>query len=271
VLATTPSSDPVLSSATTIGEEKEINIGVAESLKGEYSTKKRPHESRTTCTHLPGEPEEVISMNEISPEEPTTLSSSKRTKPTKSNAASSETNPNDAPNISPKTSQPQRNKAVTHTGNSKVAPSLDPKSSTPYGNEAPLTPASFWTPDLIQQIRNAIAIKSPKPDAPLFHFEPSREAAHKNYCLMKRFNYNIEKALEAQQNSPLGYGSEFRMAATLAPLLGLHPNWDCFKILLKEGSDLHFEQLDEEKRKDDVKEALTFGNHKGTSTNPVHL
>jgi hypothetical protein len=41
---------------------------------------------------------------------------------------------------------------------------------------------------------------------------------------MKCFNYNIGKALEAQQNSPLRYGSEFRKAATLAILLGLHPN-----------------------------------------------
>jgi hypothetical protein len=88
---------------------------------------------------------------------------------------------------------------------------------------------------------------------------------------MKRFNYNIGKALEAQQNSPLEYVSEFRTAATLAPILRLHPNWDCFKILLKEGSDWPLEELDKEKRKYNVKEALTFRNHKGASTNPVLL
>jgi hypothetical protein len=77
--------------------------------------------------------------------------------------------------------------------------------------------------------------------------------------------------LEAQQNSPLGYGSEFRIAATLAPLLGLQPIWDCFKILLNEGSDWPLEELDKVKRKDNVKEALTFGNHKSVSTNPVFL
>ncbi len=88
---------------------------------------------------------------------------------------------------------------------------------------------------------------------------------------MKQFNHNIGKALEAQHNSPLGYRSEFRMAATLAPLLGLHPTWDRFKILLKEGSDWPLEELDKEKRKDNVKEALTFENHKGASTNPVLL
>jgi hypothetical protein len=141
----------------------------------------------------------------------------------------------------------------------------------PYGNEAPLLPANFWPPDLIQQIRNAIATESPKPDAPLFHFKLSLEAAHKNYCLMKHFDHDIGKALEAQQNSPLGYGSEFRTAATLAPLLRLHPNWDCFMILLKKGSDWPLEELDKEKRKDDVKEALTFRNHKGASTNPALL
>jgi hypothetical protein len=226
----------------------------------------------TTHMHLPGEPEEVLSTNVISPKEPTALSSSKRTKPTKSDAAFSETDPKDAPNITPKTSQHQSNEAVTHSGNPKDAPSINPNSSTPYGIEAPLPLANFWPPDLIQQIiRNAIANKSPKPDDPLFPFNLSLEAVHKNYCLMKHFNHNIGKALEAQQNSPLGYGSEFRMAATLAPLLRLHPNWDCFKILLNKGSDWSLEELVEEKRKDNVKEALIFGNHKGTSTNPVLL
>jgi hypothetical protein len=176
-------------------------------------------------------------MNVISPKEPTASSSSKRVKPTKSNAASSETDPKDASNVAPKTSQHQSNKAVTHSGNPKDAPSVNPKTSTPYGNKAPLLLANFWPPDLIQQIRNTIATKSPNLDAPLFHFELSLEAAHNNYCLMKHFNHDIGKALEAQQDLPLRYSSEFRMAATLAPLLGLHPNWDCFKIFLNKGLD----------------------------------
>jgi hypothetical protein len=88
---------------------------------------------------------------------------------------------------------------------------------------------------------------------------------------MKHFSQDIGKALEAQQNSSLGYASEFRTTATLAPLFRLHPNLDCFKILLNEGSDWSLEELDKENRKDDVKEALTFGNHKGVSTNQVLL
>ncbi len=61
------------------------------------------------------------------------------------------------------------------------------------------------------------------------------------------------------------------MTATLMPLLRIHPNWDCIKILLKEGSDWPLEELDKEKKKDNIKEALTFGNHKGASTNPALL
>jgi hypothetical protein len=85
------------------------------------------------------------------------------------------------------------------------------------------------------------------------------------------FDHDIGKALEAQQNSPLGYDSEYRTAATLAPHLGLHPNWNCFNILPNKGSDWPLEELEEEKRKDNVKEALTFGNHKGAAINPVLL
>jgi hypothetical protein len=53
---------------------------------------------------------------------------------------------------------------------------------------------------------------------------------------MKIFNHNIlEQALAAQKDSALGYGSEFRNAETLAPLLGIDPNWNCFKKLLNNG------------------------------------
>jgi hypothetical protein len=121
------------------------------------------------------------------------------------------------------TSQQQSNEAVTHSGNPKDAPSINPKSSMPYGNKAPLLLANFWPPDLIQQIRNAIATESPKPDGPLFQFELSLEAAHKNYCLMKHFNYDIGKALESQQNSPLGYGSELEQQPTLLHSLASTP------------------------------------------------
>ncbi len=79
---------------------------------------------------------------------------------------------------------------------------------------------------------------------------------------------SIEKALEAQASSPLGYGSEFRKPDTLRPLLQLHPNWERFERLLKNGSDWPLDPISEEDREQDVHEALEFGNHKGAELEP---
>jgi hypothetical protein len=88
---------------------------------------------------------------------------------------------------------------------------------------------------------------------------------------MRKFNKNIEKSLNAQQHTPLGYGSQFRKRSTLEPLLSCHPNWDRFKSLLTNGSEWPLKELNESKRIQDVNEALTFGNHKGTSSKPALL
>jgi hypothetical protein len=88
---------------------------------------------------------------------------------------------------------------------------------------------------------------------------------------MKNFNCNIEQALAAQKDSPLGYNSEFRKAEALDPLLGLHPNWNRLKKTLNNGSEWPVHEIDKDERSNDVQEALTFGNHKGATTKPELL
>ncbi len=78
----------------------------------------------------------------------------------------------------------------------------------------------------------------------------------------------IMKELQAQSNSPLRYGSEFWKADMLRPLLHLHLNWEHFKKLLNNGLDWPLEDISELDCTDDLKKALTFGNHKGASLNP---
>jgi hypothetical protein len=84
---------------------------------------------------------------------------------------------------------------------------------------------------------------------------------------------SIDKALGAQSDSLLGYGSEFKKTATLQPLLHLHLNRPCFKKLLNEGSDWPLEESPEssQQAKKDIKEALRFENHKGASLTPELL
>jgi hypothetical protein len=103
-------------------------------------------------------------------------------------------------------------------------------------------------------------------------FEMSSEAAHKNYCILKtKFNNNINQAILPQMDSPLGYGSEFQKSTTLAPLLHLHPNWTFLNLLLNKGSSWPLDAISNLDRQEDVKEALTFGNHKGATNNHVLL
>ena len=132
----------------------------------------------------------------------------------------------------------------------------------------PHHPAHYWPKHIVRITKDIQATHSLWPSPPLFLFELSQESANKNYCVLKQFNMNIETALRAQADSPLGYGSEFRKTATLRPLLYLNPNWPRFERLLNEGSDWPLNNIDDSDRARDVEEALSFGNHKGASNYP---
>lgn len=129
-------------------------------------------------------------------------------------------------------------------------------------------PRSCWPIDLVGEIRKAISIVCAKPAMPEFRFELTEEAALKNYLVLKKYNFNLESALNAQANSPLGYGSEFRSTSVLQPVFGAHPNWSHLKQILLNGSHWDLEELDEENRVSDLEEALAFGNHKGAIKQP---
>ena len=107
-----------------------------------------------------------------------------------------------------------------------------------------------------------------KPD---IKFELTREAALKNFLVMKRQNLNMQQLIESQADTPMYYGSEFRETSVLEPLLSKHPNWSHLKSILENGSNWKLEELDEEKRISDLLEALDFGNHKGASKQPELL
>ena len=69
----------------------------------------------------------------------------------------------------------------------------------------------------------------------------------------------------------MGYGSEFRPVDILEPLLRLHPYWPKVKSLLTQGSIWPLHDISEEGRKQDVEEALEFGNHKQAQLHPELL
>ena len=129
-------------------------------------------------------------------------------------------------------------------------------------------PKHFWPRNIVPIIKAIQSTDCPCPSPPLFKFELTKEVAARNFCILTKFNMSIEKALEAQASSPLGYRSEFRKPDTLRPLLQLHPNWERFERLLNNGSDWPLDPISEEEREQDVHEALEFGNHRGAELEP---
>lgn len=122
----------------------------------------------------------------------------------------------------------------------------------------------------MEKIAQVTSLPSRALQQPLFSFELTLEAAQRNYCVLKKFG-SLEKAIQAQGDSPLSYGSEFRLPPELEPILHLHPNWPQFLRLLTDGSNWPLTDITEEERQADVQEALAFGNHKGAIENSTLL
>lgn len=120
--------------------------------------------------------------------------------------------------------------------------------------------------------RNLKAIKQippQQPSQPEFFFKLSEEAAEKNFLiLMRKYGGSLADALAAQKDSTVGYGSEFRVVATLSNIFQRHPNWTQMSRILTHGLEWPLEPINDECRLADVREALSFGNHKGASTKP---
>ena len=129
----------------------------------------------------------------------------------------------------------------------------------------------FWPPDLIGVITEVANTPSPAPVKPEFVFDFTNEAAEKNFLVLSKYDFDVEKAIRAQAGSPVGYGSEFRPTHQLEKVFSRHPNWLRMKSILENGSDWPLEDLDYETRLSDLEEALQFGNHKGASLKPELL
>ena len=92
-----------------------------------------------------------------------------------------------------------------------------------------------------------------------------------NLAVLEKYEFNLGKALEAQRDSPLGPGKEFRPVDVLSAVFSHHPLWSRMKEILTSGSKWPLEDISEEDRESDLNEALTFGNHKGASSKPEVL
>ena len=134
-----------------------------------------------------------------------------------------------------------------------------------HENTSGATPSSVWLSDLITILQQIAALPCHQPLKPLFTFKFSLEVANKNFILLTcKFGGDLSKALLAQSDSPLGYGSEFKPIEMIELIFRNHPSWSQMKQVLTHGSKWPLQPLDKVDRIKDVEEALIFGNHKGT-------
>jgi hypothetical protein len=132
-----------------------------------------------------------------------------------------------------------------------------------------LTPV--FPSNLINIIQSIQATMCPQPQQPEFFFELTPEAAEKNFLVVKRHNMDLGQAITAQKDSPLGYGSEFKPHQVLRQFFLHHPLWERMESILVNGSQWPLKEISKEDRVADLREALTFGNHKGASSKPELL
>jgi hypothetical protein len=119
--------------------------------------------------------------------------------------------------------------------------------------------------EIINKIREEAI---PVPTPPEFVFDMTEEAAEKNSMILKKYDFDLEKAINAQKSSLLGYGSEFKPPQTLRRIFKHHPLWERMERLLIEGSKWPLMQISKSNRIADLTDALQFGNHKGVSQKP---
>jgi hypothetical protein len=264
---------PIHNQRTNVTKTVEQKRPAAECIQGELvKTCKQKIKERPTTTpddaaldndKLP--PRQTKQTNKTSTptqKKPTQTISPQETDAT-SNPPSLKKVPN-APSVKKPSPFPQKEPNAPSVKNPSPFPQ---KASNP--DDAPSVKAhSYWPDEIISIIKSILSTITPYPKPLLFKFDLSLEAAHKNYCVMRRFDKNLGKALKLQQESLLGYGSKFQKADVLEPFFHLHPKWERFKNLLINRSVWPLAEISKEERVKDVEEALTFSNHKGATKQP---
>ncbi len=88
--------------------------------------------------------------------------------------------------------------------------------------------------------------------------------------ILKKYDFDKEKAINAPKSSPLEYESEFRPPQTIRRIFKHHPLWERMERLLIEGSKWLLREISESNRIAELTNALQFGNHKGASQKRIY-
>jgi hypothetical protein len=88
---------------------------------------------------------------------------------------------------------------------------------------------------LVQVIKEISASTTSKPERPEFSFVLTREAAEYNARVREKYGNDLERAIQAQTRSPVGYVAEFLPREQFVKLFGLHPCWSRMESILTYG------------------------------------
>jgi hypothetical protein len=143
----------------------------------------------------------------------------------------------------------------------------------PEGNNRDiiLQPLFDWPSNLFNKIKAVLSTPCATPTPPEFSFKFTDDGKAYNLEVLRKYDFDLRKALKAQQDSPLGNGKEFKPPSILQQVFGLHPLWNWMEAFLLEGSKWPLAEISKKERQQDLVDALTFGNHKGALQKPVVL
>ena len=140
-------------------------------------------------------------------------------------------------------------------------PMAKPKSENPYNKKGSVAAAIEFL------------LNRPKTNLlqPTLRFDVNKEAAQYNLELLRKNNYDLTKLCNIQDRSSTSYGSEFKDITVLEKLFYQHPRWQKLKSQLTSGVDFNLKDLDDDIRREDVRQAFARGNHKSASKNEEFL
>jgi hypothetical protein len=164
----------------------------------------------------------------------------------------------------------------TMTPSSLTPQTAPPKTTSKSPPEPPSPPVASLSPsatpvELPQLIAKIVNTPVPTASQTAFQFELTPAAAIRNALILEQHHFDLGKAIRAEGNSPLKYGSEFCPKSILAPLLDRHPNWKYIGKLFTDGCSFIAPKLTETDRLCQLELAMSFGNHKGALKKPQQL
>ena len=123
--------------------------------------------------------------------------------------------------------------------------------------------------ELVRQVRKISETSYPPNNKPIFRFENTEQAAKFNTEILKSFNWDVQAAIDAQSNTILHPGSEFRPLDDVKEVFENHCDWEKYKILCTLGAQYSLpKSLDypDEIRLSDLKAQIAKGNNKSAKT-----